>query len=65
MSNTKPRTLSVYGTNGLAFSRAIDCTTSASTSVNASMAQGGRIPVSRSISALRPSSVNLTMPQSV
>jgi hypothetical protein len=52
MSNTKPRTLSLYGMNGLAVSRAIDCATSASTSVNASIAQGGRIPVSRSISAL-------------
>jgi hypothetical protein len=65
MSSTKPRILSVCGTNGLAFSRAIDCTTSASRSVNASVAHGGRIPVSRSISALSPSSVNLTMPQSV
>ncbi len=65
MSNTKPLILSVCGTNGLAFSRAIDCTTSASRSVNASVAQGGRIPVSRSICALRPSSVNVIMPQSV
>ena len=45
-SNTKPRTWSVCGTNGLALIRLIDCRTSVSRSVNDSAAHGGLSPVS-------------------
>jgi hypothetical protein len=43
----------------------MDWRTSASTSVNASAAHGGRIPVSAAIWALNPASVKVSISQSV
>ena len=48
-----------------AWTRAIDCLTSASRSVKASDAQLGRIPVSAAMSSRKPWSVKVSMPQSV
>ena len=45
--------------------RARDWRTSSTGSVNASAAHGGRSPVSARIDSLKPSSVKVSMPQSV
>ncbi len=64
-SNTKPRTLSVFGMNGEALIRLIDWRTSSSRSGNASAAHSGLMPVSSWIDFLNSSSVKVSMPQSV
>jgi len=64
-SNTKPRTASVWGMNGLVLMRAMDCATSVSRSLNDSGDHDGLMPVSAWMSALNWSSVNVSMPQSV
>ena len=51
--------------NGLALIRLIDCRTSSSRSLNASAAHSGLIPVSAWMLALKSSSVNVSIPQSV
>ena len=58
-SNTKPRTESVSGMNGLALMRRIDWITSVAGSVKDSAAHGGRRPVSVTIDSVNWSSVNV------
>ena len=53
------------GTNGLALMRATDWRTSVSRSPKASAAHGGLMPVSAWMAALKSSSENVSIPQSV